>query len=104
MKNRATVAEASAAPAPGESWADPLRRFDRELRRRGAAERTRRAYGTDVGELAGWASGQGMAPADVDYRALRRYAARLSERGVAPSTLARKLASVRAFFRTLVEH
>src|SRR5215210_1719346 len=98
MKNCPTGVQASGA------WADALRRFDRELRRRGAAERTRRAYGTDVGELAGWASAQALTPAEVDYRALRRYAARLSDRGVAPSTLARKLASVRALFRTLVEH
>jgi site-specific recombinase XerD len=98
MKNCPTGPQAS------EAWADGLRRFDRELRRRGAAERTRRAYGADVGELAGWASAQGMAPEAVDYRTLRRYAARLSDRGAAASTLARKLAAVRSFFRTLVEH
>jgi site-specific recombinase XerD len=98
MKNCATTSQAS------EAWGGALRRFDRELRRRGAAERTRRAYGTDVGELATWASAQGMAPATVDYRVLRRWAARLSEGGAAPSTLARKIASVRSFFRTLVEH
>src|SRR3954463_1739242 len=100
MKNSATEAQ----PSTAEAWGDALRRFDRELRRRGAAERTRRAYGTDVGELATWASAQGMAPANVDYRTLRRWAARLSDRGSAPSTTARKIASVRAFFRTLVEH
>jgi integrase/recombinase XerC/integrase/recombinase XerD len=100
MKNTATESQAST----GEDWGDALRRFDRELRRRGASERTRRAYGTDVGELATWAAAQRMRPADVDYRVLRRWAARLSEGGSAPSTMARKLASVRSFFRTLVEH
>src|SRR3954463_2509284 len=100
MKNSATEAQ----PSTGEAWGNALRRFDRELRRRGAAERTRRAYGTDVGELATWASAQSLAPADIDYRTLRRWAARLSDRGSAPSTTARKIASVRAFFRTLVEH
>jgi site-specific recombinase XerD len=98
MKNSATGPQAS------EAWAAGLRRFDRELQRRGAAERTRRAYGRDVGQLAGWATAQGMAPESVDYRTLRRYAARISEGGAAPSTLARKLASIRSFFRTLVEH
>jgi site-specific recombinase XerD len=98
MKNCATGSQAS------EAWASALRRFDRELQRRAAAERTRRAYGTDVGELATWAGAQGMAPADVSYRVLRRYAMRLSDRGCAPSTMARKLAAVRSFFRTLVEH
>jgi integrase/recombinase XerC/integrase/recombinase XerD len=98
MKNCPTPSQAS------EAWTAAVRRFDRELRRRGAAERTRRAYGHDVGELAGWASVQGIAPAGVDYRTLRRYAARLSDGGAAASTLARKLAAVRSFFRTLVEH
>src|SRR5690349_2939096 len=98
MKNCATGSQAS------EAWAPALRRFDRELQRRAAADRTRRAYGTDVGELATWASAQGMGPKDVDYRVLRRWAARMSDRGSAPSTTARKLASVRSFFRTLVEH
>ena len=98
MKNRATE------PQGTDAWGAALRRFDRELRRRGAAERTRRAYATDVGELAAWASRQGVAPAGVTYAGLRRYAMRLSERGVAASTLARKLAAVRSFFRTLVEH
>jgi site-specific recombinase XerD len=40
----------------------------------------------------------------VTYRVLRGYAARLSNRGAAPRTLARKLASSRAFFRSMVEH
>ena len=56
---------------------------------------------------ASWPPGpppRACAPADIDYPALRRWAARISAAGVAPSTLARKLASVRAFFRTLVEH
>jgi integrase/recombinase XerC/integrase/recombinase XerD len=100
MKNSPTDSQASTSDA----WGGALRRFDREMRRRGAAERTRRAYGGDVGELATWASAQGMSPAQVDYRVLRRWAARLSERGSAPSTTARKIASARAFFRTLVEH
>ncbi len=96
MKNTATAAQAS--------WAEALRRFDRDLQRRGAAERTRRAYGGDVGELATWAAAQGIEPAAMTYRVLRGYAARLSDRGAAPRTLARKLASSRAFFRSMVEH
>jgi site-specific recombinase XerD len=98
MKNTPIGSQAS------EAWAGALRRFDRELRRRGAADRTRRAYGTDVGELATWAGAQGLAPEGVSYAVLRRYAMRLSERGCAASTMARTLAAVRSFFRTLVEH
>jgi site-specific recombinase XerD len=96
MKNTATTAQAS--------WADAMRTFDRDLQRRGAAERTRRAYGADIGELATWAAAQGIEPSAVTYRVLRGYAARLSDRGAAPRTLARKLASSRAFFRSMVEH
>ena len=40
----------------------------------------------------------------VSARELRRYAAGLSQRGGAASTVARKLASLRAFYRSLVEH
>ena len=98
MKNEATATDASPA------WGDALRRFDRELQRRGAAERTRQAYGADAGELAQWAASQGLAPADVNYKALRRWAARVSSAGAGPRTLARKMASARAFFRVLVEH
>jgi site-specific recombinase XerD len=98
MKNAATLGQAS------DAWSAAMVRFDRDLQRRGAADRTRRAYGADVGELATWAAAQGLEPAAVTYRLLRGYAARLSDRGAAPRTLARKLASSRAFFRSLVEH
>jgi site-specific recombinase XerD len=98
MKNVATPLNAS------DAWSASLRRFDADLQRRGAADRTRRAYGADVSELATWAVAQGLAPEAVTYRLLRGYAARLSDRGSAPRTLARKLASARAFFRSMVEH
>jgi site-specific recombinase XerD len=104
MKNVAMRAQASAGPGTTGTWPEALVLFDRELRRRGAAERTRRAYGTDVGELALWAAHLGLDPADLDYPWLRRYAAHVAESGAAPSTLARKLASLRAFYRVLLEH
>lgn len=72
--------------------------------RRNAAERTRTAYRADLIGLAGWATGQGLEPADVDHRALRRHAAKLSGEGNGASTVARKLASIRALFRALHEH
>jgi site-specific recombinase XerD len=99
MKNEA-ISSSEASP----SWADALRLFDADLRRNGSAERTRRAYGTDLAELAVVCSRQGIEPTEVGYPHLRAHAARLSERGSAPTTVARKLASIRAFFRTLVEH
>ena len=47
---------------------------------------------------------QRLSPHEVGYPVLRRWAARAVHRGAAPRTLARKMASARAFFRVLVEH
>ena len=94
---------------PSPAWQDALSRFDRQLAARGMAEKTRRAYGNDVGQLAGWASAAGVVPEDVDYRLLRRYAAALAGggdaagRALSPPTIARKFASIRAFYRQMVE-
>jgi len=84
-------------------WARELRTFDAALRARGMAEKTRRAYGLDLQQLANWAEPQDLAPRSLDPRTLRRYAGVLSERGLTSSTIARKLASIRSFYRHLVE-
>ena len=89
---------------PSDAWARALALLDADLRRRGAAHATRRAYGSDLGELARWATTAGLEPTALDYRILRRWAAALSERRMAPPTVARKLAAVRALLRTLLEH
>jgi len=68
------------------------------------ADGTRRLYATDVEELGRWAARYDLAPAEIDYPWLRRYAAQMAERGLAPRTVARKLAGLRACFRVLVEH
>jgi site-specific recombinase XerD len=95
---------------PSPDWREALARFDRQLATRGMAEKTRRAYGNDVGELARWSTEAGVAPAEVDYRLLRRYAARLAGgagegagRALSPPTIARKFASIRTFYRQMVE-
>ncbi len=80
-----------------------MRAFDRELLRRGAADRTRRAYGVDVGQLALWCSADNLEPESVDYPVLRRYAAQLAGRGAGPRTVARKLAAIRSFYKSMVE-
>ena len=77
--------------------------FEQDLGRRGAAEKTLRAYRVDLAQFARWATEHELEPASVEHRALRRYAASLSERGQAPATVARKLAALRGFFRMLVE-
>jgi site-specific recombinase XerD len=88
---------------PG-AWGAAIALLGEDMRRRDAAERTRRAYDTDLGQFAHWAIDQGLAPADVEPRTVRRYIARLSERGGAPSTSARKLAALRALFASQREH
>ena len=41
------------------NWDEALAAYDRDLRARGLAERTRRAYGVDLGQFAEWAAGAG---------------------------------------------
>jgi site-specific recombinase XerD len=103
MKKTAIAAE-DRAPAISGEWTDALRLLDDDLLRRGAADRTRRAYGTDLRQFAVWATESGVAPADAGPRELRRYAATLTQHRAAPSTVARKLAALRACFRALREH
>jgi len=67
------------------------------------AENTRRAYGRDVEGLARWAQAHELDPVAVGPRDLRRYAAVLSERGASRSTVARKLAAIRSFYRRALE-
>ena len=88
-------------PPLARQWADALNQLELELRRRGVAERTRRAYGSDLRALAIWAEASGLAPADVGARELRRHVAVLAAEGLAASTVARRLASFRSFFGML---
>jgi len=98
MKNSAIETE------PSPRWRAALGLFDADLRRRGAAEKTRRAYGFDLGDLAAWSTQRGIEPTAMTTRDLRRYAASLSSRDAAPATIARRLAATRSFFRSLREH
>ena len=102
MKNVAIDGEASVADDHG--WGDALRLLDSDLRTRGAADKTRRAYGVDLRQLAAWAIDARLRPEQVDLRALRRYAAHLGAKRPASTTVARKLAAIRAFFRVMREH
>ena len=85
------------------TWRAQLTAFDKHLKARGMADKTRTAYGTDVEQLAEWAAAQGLAPFALSPRMLRRFAGVLSERGLSKSSTARKLASIRAFYRNLVQ-
>jgi site-specific recombinase XerD len=102
MKNEAIPPNGSDALSP--AWSGAIELLDQDLMRRDAAAGTRTLYRTDVEELGRWAARYDLAPQEVDYPWLRRYAAQMSERGLAPRTVARKLAGLRACFRVLVEH
>jgi site-specific recombinase XerD len=104
MKNNPTPTEDRPRPVPSPEWREALRLFDSDLVRRGAAARTRRAYGFDCAQFGLWCTTQQLDPEEVTTRVLRRYAAALGERDVVPATVARKLAALRALYRTLREH
>src|SRR4051795_12410751 len=84
------------------NWESALAAYDRDLRARGSAERTRRAYGVDLGGFSEWAGEQGLDPGDIRHCDVRRYGAGLSNAGAAPATVARKLAAVRGLYAFLV--
>ena len=68
------------------------------------AEKTRRAYGIDLGQFSAWCAARDAAPAAVSVRLLRRYAQELGEQRAAPATVARKLAAIRGCFGVLRAH
>jgi site-specific recombinase XerD len=84
-------------------WSSALSAFDQDLRRRAVASNTQRAYAIDTAQFAHWASARTLEPKAVGLRDLRRYMAELSERGNAPTTVARKLAALRGLLRVQVE-
>jgi site-specific recombinase XerD len=85
------------------AWNRALSALQDDLVRRAVAVRTRRAYAGDCAQLADWATARGIEPGTIDARALRRYIAGLSERGLAATSVARKLAATRALLRVLME-
>jgi tyrosine recombinase XerC len=84
------------------AWQRSLAGYRQELSTRGASPATLRAYGRDLLELAAWASERQREPGTLAYRDLRAYAAALSNRGLAKSSVARKLAASRGFHTYLV--
>jgi site-specific recombinase XerD len=80
--------------------------IERFLESPGLSESTRRAYRFDVEEFGAWLQQQRRALEDIDVPLLAAYAAELGAsrpgrvpRKLAPATIARKLAAVRAFLR-----
>jgi site-specific recombinase XerD len=90
-------------PLDHTPWDAALAAFALDLTRRAVAEKTRVAYLSDARHFAAWAAARHAEPVAVDVRTLRRYAAGLAERGIAPATIARRLAALRALFRVQME-
>jgi site-specific recombinase XerD len=101
--HQATLTEGK-KPPPGEPSAvearDTAARF---LASPALSEATRRAYGGDIDELCTWLEERGTSLDAVDVRVLADYVSWLggARRGrkLAPATISRKLAAVRAFLR-----
>ncbi|HUB76905.1 MAG TPA: tyrosine recombinase [Solirubrobacteraceae bacterium] len=100
----AAIPLSEAPPAIGARWLRALAALDDDLCARAAAEKTRRAYGSDARQFACWCEERSLAPGEVGVRDLRRFAATLSESGIKATSLARKIASLRALYRVLSEH
>jgi site-specific recombinase XerD len=105
-----TISETTIDPSAAESsstarsWEGALALLQEDLRRRDSAPKTRHAYAIDLGQFARFATTLDLAPGEVDAKVVRRYIAQLSEEGSAATTTARKLAAVRALFRSQREH
>jgi integrase/recombinase XerC len=70
---------------------------------RNASPHTLRAYGRDLAEFAAFCETRGVEEPDgLTQRALRGYLAVLEDRGLARSSVQRKLSSVRSFLKELV--
>jgi integrase/recombinase XerD len=71
---------------------------------RGLSPRTLDAYRSDVRRLIAFLHSRGVIePSAVTYEILRDFVASLSESGMAASSIARKLSSIRSLFRFLLE-
>src|SRR5947199_215984 len=62
MKNTPTVSQGKRP----SRWRPALATFDAALRARGMSEKTRRAYGIDLEQLAEWADHQELGPRELD--------------------------------------
>jgi site-specific recombinase XerD len=97
--------EQHGTPTPlARAWQAAIGLLLEDLARRDAALRTVRAYRADLDQFAAWACMRELSPAGVGPKDVRAYVAALSERELAPSTSARKLAALRALFSSQREH
>jgi integrase/recombinase XerD len=98
-----TLAQGKGLTPAEPSFVDARTAADRFLASPALSESTRRAYRGDLGEFCAWLEERGATLDAVDVRVLADYVAWLGGgrrgRKLAPSTVSRKLAAVRAFLR-----
>jgi site-specific recombinase XerD len=75
--------------------------IERFLASPGLSEATRRAYRSDLSDFSAWLRSRGLVLEQVDVRVLADYTADLgrARRGLAPTTVGRRLAAVRSLVR-----
>jgi site-specific recombinase XerD len=80
---------------------DTATAIDRFLEHGGLAEATRRAYRSDLRSYAAWLERLELSLEDTDTRVLAEYVAELGRgrRRLAPASIARRLAAIRAYIR-----
>lgn len=87
-----------------DAWHEAVRRFLQYLRvERNASELTTKSYGEDLAALAEYLAdsraGRSPAPAEVTVLELRGYVAAMHDARYSKATIARRLASLRSFYR-----
>jgi len=86
---------------PNTVVVDTAAAIDRFLASPALSDATRRAYRVDLRDFGDWLAEQGLALDDVDVRVLADYTAELgrTRRGLAPTTIGRRLSAVRSLVR-----
>jgi len=86
---------------PNTVVVDTAAALDRFLASPALSDATRRAYRADLRDFGDWLAEQGLALDDVDVRVLADYTAELgrARRGLAPTTIGRRLSAVRSLVR-----
>ncbi len=69
---------------------------------RGYSDNTVRAYARDLADFAGFLEGRGREPAEAGVHDVRAFMATQQMRGLARSTLARRTAAIRSFYKHLL--
>ncbi len=89
----------SASPSPAQGAIALF--LDMQAVERGASANTLDAYGRDLEDFAGFLTTQGVGPGAAETAHIRAYLADLSARGLASTTVARRLSAIRQLYRFL---